>query len=203
MYLVKEQILMTAFDLFSQYGIKSVSMDDIARNVAISKRTLYESFADKETLLVEGIGYTRGKFFALLSRLEKESHTAIDILLLAYEDIMKHPRWYSRKFYEDVKRYPRAMKKIEDEKEKVAGLCSRLLNRGVKEGIFQGNVNFEIMVLLVKEHLKMLAMPLVFSGHSNKEIYGMILITFLRGISTDKGRSILDRWIAVKTYYTE
>ncbi|MDR1913421.1 MAG: TetR/AcrR family transcriptional regulator, partial [Clostridiales bacterium] len=48
---------MTAFDLFSQYGIKSVSMDDIARNAAISKRTLYEFFGDKETLLVEGIAF--------------------------------------------------------------------------------------------------------------------------------------------------
>lgn len=38
----KGQILLTAFDLFSQYGIKKVSMDDIARSLRISKRTLYE-----------------------------------------------------------------------------------------------------------------------------------------------------------------
>ena len=45
----------TALDLFSQYGIKSVSMDDIARNIGISKRTIYEFFEDKETLLQEAI----------------------------------------------------------------------------------------------------------------------------------------------------
>ena len=47
--MIKEQIINTAFDLFSQYGIKSVSMDDVAKAAGISKRTLYESFEDKET----------------------------------------------------------------------------------------------------------------------------------------------------------
>ena len=50
--MIKEQIINTAFDLFSQYGIKSVSMDDVAKAAGISKRTLYESFEDKETLLI-------------------------------------------------------------------------------------------------------------------------------------------------------
>ena len=52
--MIKEQIINTAFDLFSQYGIKSVSMDDVAKAAGISKRTLYESFEDKETLLIGG-----------------------------------------------------------------------------------------------------------------------------------------------------
>lgn len=44
---IKEQIMLTAFDLFSEHGIKNVSMDDIAHNASISKRTLYELFEDK------------------------------------------------------------------------------------------------------------------------------------------------------------
>ena len=53
--MTKEQVMTTALDMFSQYGIKSVSMDDIARNTGISKRTIYEFFEDKETLLQEAI----------------------------------------------------------------------------------------------------------------------------------------------------
>jgi hypothetical protein len=135
--------------------------------------------------------------------LEKESYTAIEILLLAYEELLKRPRWYSRKFYEDLKRYPKAMEKIKNEQEILTSLCTRLFNRGVKEGIFQADVNFEIMALLVKEQLKMQTMPLSFSKHSNKEIYSTILTTFLRGISTDKGRSILDRWLAARKYHIQ
>lgn len=59
---IKEQIMLTAFDLFSEHGIKNVSMDDIAHNASISKRTLYELFEDKETLLTECINLSYTKF---------------------------------------------------------------------------------------------------------------------------------------------
>jgi AcrR family transcriptional regulator len=189
---------MVAFDLFSQYGIKSVSMDDIARHLSISKRTIYETFPDKEALLTQGIEYAQAAMSAHLARIEKEPHTAMEVILLMYDELMKHPRWYSRKFYEDLKRYPAALEKKEYQKARFAGLCSRMFDRGVKEGVFRTGVNFEIMALLAKEQLKMLTMPRSFSKHSNKEIYSTVLTTFLRGISTDKGRSILDRWTATR-----
>jgi AcrR family transcriptional regulator len=200
---IKEQILMTAFDLFSQYGIKSVSMDDIAHHTAISKRTLYEFFADKETLLVEGIELTHSSFYASVTQLEKEQHTAIDIILLLYEELMKRPRWYSLKFYEDLKKYPKAVERKESEKTKFAALCTRLFNRGVKEGVFQADVNCEIVILLAKEQLKMISPSKTFSKHSNIEVYDTILMTFLRGISSDKGRAILDHWATAKTYHIQ
>ncbi len=190
-----------AFDLFSQYGIKSVSMDDIARNMSISKRTLYGFFDDKETLLVEGLNYINGRLSSFLAQLEKEPHTALDIILLFYEELMKRPRWYSRKFYEDLKRYPKAMERKESEKSEFNMVCARLFNRGVKEGVFQEEVNFEIVGLLAKEQLKMLHPSKTFSKHSNAEVYNTVLITFLRGICTDKGRTILNRWIATKQIY--
>ena len=61
--IIKEQIMLTAFDLFSEHGIKNVSMDDIAHNASISKRTLYELFEDKETLLTECINLSYTKRF--------------------------------------------------------------------------------------------------------------------------------------------
>jgi AcrR family transcriptional regulator len=201
MSVIKEQILMTAFDLFSQYGIKSVSMDDIARTMSISKRTVYDLFADKETLLAEGIEYTHRNFYAYLTQLEKESYTAIDIILLLYKELMKRPRWYTRKFYEDLKKYPRAIEKKENEKAMFASKCTRLFIRGTKEGVFQEDVNFEIVILLAKEQLKMISPSKTFAKHSNAEVYDTVLITFLRGISTDKGRAILDRWVTAKTYH--
>lgn len=198
MVTTKEQIITIAFDLFSQYGIKSVSMDDIARNMSISKRTLYSFFEDKETLLVEGLIYNNHMLSSFLEQLEKEKHSALDIILLFYEELMKRPRWYSKKFYEDMKKYPRAMQRKESEKESFTNSCTRLFNRGVEEGIFQQEVNFEIVGLLAKEQLKMLHPSKTFSKHSNTEVYNTVLITFLRGICTEKGREALDRWVTVK-----
>ena len=51
--LIRMQVIKAAAEAFSQKGIKNVRMDDIASSLSISKRTLYELFADKEELLVE------------------------------------------------------------------------------------------------------------------------------------------------------
>lgn len=77
----KGQILLTAFDLFSQYGIKKVSMDDIARSLRISKRTLYEYFTDKETLLVQGIWHNSNRLVEMLEDFKKGPYTALDVML--------------------------------------------------------------------------------------------------------------------------
>ena len=49
----KEQIMETAFDVFTQRGIKDVSMDDIVRTLKISKKTLYDYFSNKEDLVLQ------------------------------------------------------------------------------------------------------------------------------------------------------
>ncbi len=196
--MIKEQIISTALDLFSQYGIKSVSMDDIARNMSISKRTLYSFFPDKETLLIEGLDFSHSRLRVYLNEIEKGDYTAIDIIILFYEEIMKRPRWYSKKFFEDLKKYPKAMEKKEIEKNVLSERCIGLFDRGIKEGVFQKGINFEIVALLAKEQLKMLQPSKSFSKHSNTDVYNTVLITFLRGISTDKGRDILERWVRTK-----
>jgi len=196
--MVKEQIILTALDLFSQYGIKSVSMDDIARNLSISKRTLYGFFDDKETLLIEGIEYMNYKQSTYLEQIEKGDYTVVDVIILFYEEMMKRPRWYSQKFYEDLKKYPKAMQHKEEQKDTFTKKCSELFNRGVGEGVFQKEVNFEIMSILAKEQAKMLQPSKSFSKHSNADVYTTVLVTFLRGICTDKGRQILDRWAVKK-----
>ncbi len=198
--MIKEQIINKAFDLFSQYGIKSVSMDDVAKAAGISKRTLYESFEDKETLLIEGIDHNSESLGQYLTGLEKEPFNALEVILLFYEEMMKNPRWFNEKFYEDLKKYPKAQQKIEMNKARMGKRCMDLFTRGVKEGVFQEGINFEIMALLVKEQTKMLRPSNVFSKHSITEVYNTILLTFLKGISTEKGRAILDRFDLKQSY---
>ena len=192
--IIKEQIMLTAFDLFSEHGIKNVSMDDIAHNASISKRTLYELFEDKETLLTECINLSYTKMRLSMKRLESEPITALEVALLFYEELMRRPRWFNRKFYDDLKRYPKALQKTEEEKSRFLKKCIKLLSRGAKEGVFQPNINFEIVALLAKEQAKMIRPSKALSNHSVSEVFNTILYTFLRGISTEKGIAILDRY---------
>lgn len=195
---IKEQIMLTAFDLFSEHGIKNVSMDDIAHNASISKRTLYELFEDKETLLTECINLSYTKMRLSMKRLESEPITALEVALLFYEELMRRPRWFNRKFYDDLKRYPKALQKTEEEKSRFLKKCIKLLSRGAKEGVFQPNINFEIVALLAKEQAKMIRPSKALSNHSVSEVFNTILYTFLRGISTEKGIAILDHYLDIK-----
>ena len=185
---------MTALDLFSQHGIISVSMDDIARNMGISKRTIYEFFEDKETLLVKGIEYNHKKMKQVLIELEEGPYSVVEEIILFYEECMKRPRWYNRKFYDDLKRYPKALELNEKNKAEFSKKCMKLFSRGVKEGVFQKGINFEIVTLLAKEQIKMIRPTGAFLNHSVSEVYKTVLFTFLRGICTEKGLAILDRY---------
>lgn len=193
--MIKEQIISTALELFSQYGIKSVSMDDIARSMSISKRTLYSHFDDKEALLLEALTRRNRHMIEFMKQLERENHTTIDTIMLFHDELLKRPVWFSKKFYEDMKKYPKAMQQLEDERAFFTPKCLQIFQQGIKEGVFQSEVNLEIVTLLAKEQLKMRHPSKTFSNHSNSEIFTTVLITFLRGISTDKGREILDTWI--------
>lgn len=51
---LKERILTVAMQAFKQHGIRNVRMDDIATTLAISKRTIYETYSNKEELLLDG-----------------------------------------------------------------------------------------------------------------------------------------------------
>ncbi len=70
----------------------------------------------------------------------------------------------------------------------------KLFSRGVKEGVFQKGINFEIVTLLAKEQIKMIRPTGAFLNHSVSEVYKTVLFTFLRGICTEKGLAILDRY---------
>ena len=87
------------------------------------------------------------------------------------------------------------MQKTEEEKSRFLKKCIKLLSRGAKEGVFEPNVNFEIVALLAKEQAKMIRPSDALSNHSVAEVYNTILFAFLRGISTEKGIAILDRYL--------
>lgn len=187
--------MLTAFDLFSQNGIKSVSMDDIAQSIGISKRTIYELYSDKEELLCQGIIFNFDRYKKLLAAIEKESETILEAILYFYREIIKHPKCYNKKFYTDLKRYPRAMQIQEQYKDEFSLTCIQYFSRGVKEGIFLSEINFEIVALFAKKYINMMQPSKSFSSHSIAEVYNTILYTFLRGISTEKGIRIVDQYI--------
>lgn len=194
--LIKERIILAAFEQFSQYGIKSISMDYVARSIGISKRTIYDYFSDKEELLTEGIDYYNRRRKLALIQIYKETDSALGAMLSFYAKVMDNPRWYSKKFYDDLQKFPKAVKKLETEKKLFSDECLCLFSRGVEEGCFLKGVNYDIISLLLRGHQDMLHPSKIFADYATREVCDTILFTFIRGCCTENGRAVLEAFAA-------
>ena len=82
---LKERIIATATEAFTTKGIKSITMDDIAAALGISKRTLYEVFVDKESLLKDCILTVQAERDRYLQEVYEQSHNVLEVILAVFQ----------------------------------------------------------------------------------------------------------------------
>lgn len=192
---LRERIVETAVKSFSTYGIKSITMDDIAASLGISKRTLYEVFPDKETLLEECILKEQQEADMFIKEVLTTSSNVLEVLLKCYLRSIEKFHATNKKFFEDIKKYPRAYELMKNDNNRSSEDTINFFKEGVTQGIFRGDVNFAIVNLLVREQLDMLMNTDLCDRYSFLEVYESIMFTFLRGISTERGASELEVFI--------
>lgn len=192
---LRERIVGTAVTAFSTHGIKSITMDDIAASLGISKRTLYEVFPDKETLLEECILKEQRETDVFIKGVLTTSSNVLEVLLKCYLRSIEKFHATNKKFFEDIKKYPRAYELMKNDNNRNSEGTINFFKEGVKQGMFRDDVNFAIVNLLVREQLDMLMNTDLCDRYSFLEVYESIMFTFLRGISTEKGASELEVFI--------
>lgn len=192
---LKERIIDTAVKMFIAYGIKAVKMDDIAASLGISKRTLYEVFGDKESLLESCIQKRLELTEAYFEKVLAESDNVLESILKFYLWAIERYHETNRKFYEDLKKYPDACEKLKNNKRRDGDEVVKILNMGVEQGLFRRDVNFTIQHLLMRELFDFLMESDVAAKFSFEEVYEAIMFTTLRGISTEKGAAELEKFI--------
>lgn len=192
---LRERIIQTALQSFCTHGIKSITMDDIAASLGISKRTLYEIFSDKESLLEECIlkGQQDGDEF--VREVLSTASNVLEVLLRCYQWSIEKFHGTNKKFFEDIKKYPKAYELMKNNRNRSSEDIVRFFKDGVKQGIFRDDVNFAIINLLVRDQLDLLMNSDICNEYSFIEVYESIMFTFLRGISTEKGAGVLEDFI--------
>ncbi len=146
----KDRIIEEAMRMFVQQGIKSVRMDDIARSLGVSKRTLYEQFGDKEELLALSIT----RFFE--QRRERTvaaaAHAAdvLEGLFIALNHILDSTVVSTRMMDNLKKFYPAVHDRVMAEgREKNYRDFRRMLEIGVEEGLFVSDFNFDLAISML------------------------------------------------------
>ncbi|MDR3119268.1 MAG: TetR/AcrR family transcriptional regulator [Mediterranea sp.] len=191
---LREKVILEAIEAFRINGIKSIRMDDIANSLKISKRTLYELFENKETLLKECLSYHQEIKKKNLGEITKASRNVLEVILKCYKDSVELYHRTNPKFFEEIKKYPEICDMIKNNREKDTTIVVDFLKSGVDQGIFREDINFAIIHALLREQMDLL-MTSVSKQFSFLEVYEAIIFTYLRGIATYKGAQELDDFI--------
>ena len=190
---LKTKILETAIKAFAERGVRAVRMDDVATTLAISKRTLYEIYEDKEALLYQGIiTYDREKREKM--RLYAETHNVMDVILHAYSQKVEETQRVCLQFYIDIQKYPRIVQYMEKEHETTRQYFCEFLKRGVEEGYFRKDVNYDLLPYLFDALGKYMSENQIFKEYDFKELFRTLLLVPLRGFSTPKGLQVLEKY---------
>ena len=152
----KENVLSAVADLFLKYGVRSVSMDDIAHNQGISKKTIYQYFDDKNDLVNQVTTM-------LLEERMKEYQQNSDIACNAIEELFTMSRLLRKHFSEinpalmyDVQKYhPQAWELfLKHENEVVYDSVKDNLESGIKEGYFRPEINAKVLARFRVEQIQ-------------------------------------------------
>lgn len=191
---LREQILKVATREFTTIGVKSVKMDDIARKLKISKRTLYEIYDNKEQLLLESVARRIHEFDATLERFDSSGEKqVIDIILEFYRLQMEELRDMNPVYYEDLHKYPRVMSFLEQVNKEHKAHSKDFFKRGVLEGYFRNDFNYELISLLGNNVMQNVMESKLYNTYSLQDIFRNVVMLFIRGLCTAKGIQELDR----------
>lgn len=192
---LRNRIVVKAMESFSAHGIKSITMDDVAASLGISKRTLYEVFQDKETLLKECVLKNQKEMSDFLSEVYARATNVLEVILVCYQRSIETFHNTNKRFFEDIKKYPKVHEMMKNCRDKDSDSTVTFFRMGVEQGIFRSDVNFSIVNLLVREQLDMLMNTDICNEYSFLEVYESIMFTYIRGISTEKGARVLETFI--------
>lgn len=200
----RERIIETSTELFITKGCKSITMDEISAVNGISKRTLYELFADKSALLEACLTSIAKKTKEVSMRLKAESSNILEYILSFQDYESREAAKTSRVLGEELKKfYPDVYKKaIEGVKNEQLEYTKSLIEEGIKEGLFEsGIISIDVVakLLTLLVGLNSLAVCDSLNMESNRKVIFMSsVVVYLRGLSTDKGREAIENYFKTR-----
>jgi TetR/AcrR family transcriptional regulator, cholesterol catabolism regulator len=192
----RERIIEVAAEMFSIYGMKAVTMDSLAGQLGMSKRTIYEIFADKDELLIGVLQSMSERQNKLVKKVLDESGNAIVAIFKLLEFNREHFQNMSPAFQADLKRFHHSVLLKKKDKSAMPDYSSNkiVIEQGIKQKLFRKDINAD----LVNRSLYGIARSVMdnelypFDLFSRREVLRNGFINYLRGISTPEGIRLIN-----------
>lgn len=192
---LRAKILATAMADFRQRGIRAVKMDDVAAELGISKRTLYEIFDKKEDLLFEALKNYFGERTKWMQVKVQHCTNVMEIILAVYRVKVEEFQQTNPNFYADMVKYPQVLRFLNQENQLNRAKFQQFIERGISEGFFRSDVNYELTTHLFDALGNYVMHNQLYRQYTIEEIFKNLIFVSLRGMCTNRGAATLDNFL--------
>ena len=193
---LRRRVVSASGEMFFRNGIRQVKMDDIASKLSISKRTLYEIFANKEELLHALFDEVNEQQRQKNLKMSQGKHDVIEIVVGFYRMQTEELMSMSPAFFADLSKYPSLVDMMRQRRKQQDEMYMAFMERGVSEGMFRTDVNYSILHDISSAAGEAVMTSGMYEAYSPEEIFRNILFILLRGICTEAGIRRLDELLA-------
>ena len=191
----KQQIVTKAKDLFMCYGIKSVSMDDLARELGVSKKTLYQFVENKADLIEQIFAEHLANEKQLLSQYKHDATNAIDEILKIARHMIRELRTFSVTVMYDLQKYYRSTWRLlhNVHEQYFFHIIKDNLERGIAEGVYRQDITPDVVAKLYISKSSSVADQECFptKDYPVDELFIEHMNYHLNGIVSQKGRETM------------
>jgi len=190
-----KSLLERVYELYNRFGIKSVTMDDVARELGISKKTLYQYVNDKAELVEKVISHNTDHHRDVIYGIVKQGHNAIEELLEVNRYMNKMMKEQNPTLDYDLKKYYPEInaKLVRESRKRMYESIRRNLVKGQEEGLYRQDMDIDVISRLHMTRLeyKYSSDSFTITELNSEKMMREIFVYHMHGIASDKGRKIL------------
>jgi len=192
----KEEILKHSYELFMRFGIRRTTMDDIAKSLGISKKTIYEHYRDKNEIVEVATEVYLEKQIHKWKTTVQESKNAIEQLYQFSNCIRQDIKNLNEMALYDLQKFHRSAwtKYVKFKKEFVFNSLVNTIRSGIREGYFRESIHPEILATLRIEEIQLSFNKNVFpeGKYTMEDIQFQLYYHFVYGLLTEKGKKLYE-----------
>ena len=192
---LRDRIVDVALKLFTEKGIRSVRMDDVARTMNISKRTIYELYSTKEELLYEVVVCHFNMRRTRMEQVVASCQNVMEILLEVYHMKVADFKNTNLLFFSEMIRYPQLQEFLVEQNLMMREHSMHFYRRGIEEGYFRSDLDYEMAGFLFDAMGIYIMEKELYKQYSIEEIFKNIVFVSFRGLCTERGIRAIDEFI--------
>lgn len=198
----QEKILKTAIELFFKYGIKRITMDDVAKELGMSKKTIYQYYKDKDAI-IDNMCLCEIKHHEIeFNKISLQALNPIHEVALISENMTEMLKHINPLFFLDLQKFhPNAYKRFQEFKQDFAykNIVQNLI-KGKEAGVYRADLDNDFVAQYRIAQIDMLMFGNYYSFEKISFIksHEMLLDMFVYGICTVKGHKLINNYKKIK-----